>query len=311
MSSITSTCPSQSADAPMPMVGIDTAAVISPRQPLGHLLQHHREGPRLGDRLGVGHAPARPRRARPLHLVAAERRSPPAASGRHAPSPGCRARPGSAIVARHVQARPPASPPAHPVSFISRAALRKACCGDLPRSCRTACRPPTIALRAPRITAWPCRIIISSVTPTVVGRPCTTMPDAVADQQQVAVRIDQPRHRRGVGGQADDRLATLARPDRGRGQGLLRHGDAHEIPPGLPGGRTNPRPVLVKPRDKPSARPNPDPRNTPPRCRIFSTTRSRGAAPCPTPSCRSRSTPSPPTRSPATAPPATRRRSTS
>ena len=27
-----------------------------------------------------------------------------------------------------------------------------------------------------RITACPCRIIISSVTPTVVGRPCTTMP---------------------------------------------------------------------------------------------------------------------------------------
>ena len=27
-----------------------------------------------------------------------------------------------------------------------------------------------------RITAWPCRIIMSIVTPTVVGRPCTTMP---------------------------------------------------------------------------------------------------------------------------------------
>ena len=28
----------------------------------------------------------------------------------------------------------------------------------------------------PRITAWPCRIIISSVTGTVVSSPCITMP---------------------------------------------------------------------------------------------------------------------------------------
>jgi hypothetical protein len=34
----------------------------------------------------------------------------------------------------------------------------------------------TMALREPRITAWPCRIIISMVTPTVLGRPWTTMP---------------------------------------------------------------------------------------------------------------------------------------
>ena len=34
----------------------------------------------------------------------------------------------------------------------------------------------TIAFLAPRITAWPCRIIISMVTPTVFGRPWTTIP---------------------------------------------------------------------------------------------------------------------------------------
>jgi hypothetical protein len=34
----------------------------------------------------------------------------------------------------------------------------------------------TMARFEPRMTAWPCRIIISSVTPTVLGRPCTTMP---------------------------------------------------------------------------------------------------------------------------------------
>ncbi len=34
----------------------------------------------------------------------------------------------------------------------------------------------TIALREPRMTAWPCMIIISSVTPTVLSRPCRTMP---------------------------------------------------------------------------------------------------------------------------------------
>ena len=28
----------------------------------------------------------------------------------------------------------------------------------------------------PRRTAWPCRIIISIVTPTVEGSPCSTMP---------------------------------------------------------------------------------------------------------------------------------------
>ena len=30
--------------------------------------------------------------------------------------------------------------------------------------------------REPRITAWPCRIIMSSVTGTVVSSPCITMP---------------------------------------------------------------------------------------------------------------------------------------
>ncbi len=34
----------------------------------------------------------------------------------------------------------------------------------------------TSARRDPRITAWPCRIIMSSVTGTVVSMPCMTMP---------------------------------------------------------------------------------------------------------------------------------------
>ncbi len=34
----------------------------------------------------------------------------------------------------------------------------------------------TMARREPRMTAWPCRIIISRVTPTVLSRPCNTMP---------------------------------------------------------------------------------------------------------------------------------------
>ena len=34
----------------------------------------------------------------------------------------------------------------------------------------------TSARFEPRITAWPCRIIISSVTGTVVSSPCITMP---------------------------------------------------------------------------------------------------------------------------------------
>ncbi len=34
----------------------------------------------------------------------------------------------------------------------------------------------TIERFDPRITAWPCRIIISRVTPTVLSRPCSTMP---------------------------------------------------------------------------------------------------------------------------------------
>ena len=43
------------------------------------------------------------------------------------------------------------------------------------------------------------------------------MPTAVAHQQQVAVLVEDLGHRRGVGGQADDRLAALARGDVRRG----------------------------------------------------------------------------------------------
>ena len=41
-----------------------------------------------------------------------------------------------------------------------------------------------------RITAWPWRIIISMVTPTVLGRPCMTMPDRIAHLAQHIDRAD-------------------------------------------------------------------------------------------------------------------------
>lgn len=43
---------------------------------------------------------------------------------------------------------------------------------------------------------------------------------AVADQQQIAMRIKKLRHRRGVGSQRDDLLATLVRAQRGDGNAL-------------------------------------------------------------------------------------------
>ena len=49
----------------------------------------------------------------------------------------------------------------------------------------------TIARFDPRITAWPCRIIISMVTPTVLGRPCSTMPteSPTSSRSQASSRI--------------------------------------------------------------------------------------------------------------------------
>jgi hypothetical protein len=67
----------------------------------------------------------------------------------------------------------------------------------------------TMAFLEPRITAWPCRIIISRVTPTVFGRPCTDHAHRVAHQHQVAMVVEDLGHRRGVGGQADDRRLAL------------------------------------------------------------------------------------------------------
>ena len=46
--------------------------------------------------------------------------------------------------------------------------------------------------------------------------------EAVADQQEIAMRIEQLRHPHRVGGERDDRLAALARQDRRRGQSLHR-----------------------------------------------------------------------------------------
>ena len=53
----------------------------------------------------------------------------------------------------------------------------------------------------------------------------------IARQQQIGDGIEQPRHRRAVGGQANDRHAALARMQRGRGVLLLGYGDAHGPPP--------------------------------------------------------------------------------
>ena len=44
--------------------------------------------------------------------------------------------------------------------------------------------------------------------------------ERIADQHQVAMRIEDARGVRVIGGQADDRLAALARADVGRGQPL-------------------------------------------------------------------------------------------
>ena len=49
----------------------------------------------------------------------------------------------------------------------------------------------TIARREVRMTAWPCRIIISRVTPTVLGRPWTTIPteSPTSSRSQCSSRI--------------------------------------------------------------------------------------------------------------------------
>ncbi len=50
-----------------------------------------------------------------------------------------------------------------------------------------------------------------------VGQAVDHHADGIADQQQVADLVEDLGHRRGVGGEADDRLAALARGDLARG----------------------------------------------------------------------------------------------
>ena len=66
----------------------------------------------------------------------------------------------------------------------------------------------TSACCDPRITAWPCRIIISSVTGTEAVH---DVAEGVANQDDIAVAIHQRRGMRVVRGQHHDRLAVLAR----------------------------------------------------------------------------------------------------
>ena len=61
---------------------------------------------------------------------------------------------------------------------------------------------------------------MSSVTGTVVSKPVHHHAERVADQDHVAIFVDQPRGVRVIGGQAHDRLAALAGADVGRGQPL-------------------------------------------------------------------------------------------
>jgi hypothetical protein len=72
MSSVTSTCPSQVADAPMPIVGQATALVDSEASLLHHAFEDEQEGAGLGDRPGVGEDLRRLRLALPASAVAAE-----------------------------------------------------------------------------------------------------------------------------------------------------------------------------------------------------------------------------------------------
>ena len=68
----------------------------------------------------------------------------------------------------------------------------------------------TSARLEPRTTACPWRIIISSVTGTVVSSPCMTMPKRIADQKKLDQIVRHRRRMRVIGGQRDDRLAALA-----------------------------------------------------------------------------------------------------
>ena len=73
----------------------------------------------------------------------------------------------------------------------------------------------TSARLEPRITASPCRIIISRVTGTRGLEPVHHHAERVADQDEIAVAVEQAGGMRVVGGEGDDRLAALAGPDMG------------------------------------------------------------------------------------------------
>ena len=64
---------------------------------------------------------------------------------------------------------------AQPVSAITRAAFAEGLLRRLLVGAEGQVDDQS-ARAVPRRTAWPCRIIISSVTPSVEGSPCTTMP---------------------------------------------------------------------------------------------------------------------------------------
>ena len=147
----------------------------------------------------------RPRRCRGRHSRRA--RSPPAGSGRHGRSPECRAAVRKAMVS--AIASPPSSlTAAAPVSLSIRAALANACSGLLhrmPNGMSTA----TSACQLPRTTAAPCAHIMSRRDRDGRGQAVDHLAEAVADQQQVAMRIEQLRHPHRVGGEHDDRLLRL------------------------------------------------------------------------------------------------------
>ena len=73
---------------------------------------------------------------------------------------------------------------------------------------------------------------MSSVTGTVVSSPCITMPSEVADQDDVAIAVEDARGMRVIGRQANDRLAALAGADvrRGKPPDVLMHRHLPQCP---------------------------------------------------------------------------------
>lgn len=78
----------------------------------------------------------------------------------------------------------------------------------------------TSACLEPRITACPCRIIMSSVTGTVVSKPCITLPSELPTRMTSQKRSTRSARMRVIRGEHHDRLAILAGADIGRGHAL-------------------------------------------------------------------------------------------